>query len=170
MVVIGGSAAGNTAAINSRRRNPGKSVILIRPEKEVLVPCGIPYIFGTLGDPEKDVIPDSLLSSSGIGLVVDAATLIDRELKIVRTERGMDVSYDKLVIATGSLPAALPIPGIDKGGVFASLYGTVKLLGPDSRRIRGFIINKFRGDLAILKPGLDMIEERTGKPVIGVLP
>ena len=42
---------------------------------------------------------------------------------------------------------------IDKGGVFASLYGTVKLLGRDSSRIRGFIINKFRGDPAILESG-----------------
>lgn len=59
---------------------------------------------------------------------------------------------------------------IDKGGVFASLYGTVKLLGKDGRHIKGFIINKFRGDLEILRPGLEMIRDRTGKPVIGVLP
>ncbi|MBI5075201.1 MAG: cobyric acid synthase [Nitrospirae bacterium] len=59
---------------------------------------------------------------------------------------------------------------IDKGGVFASLYGTVKLLGRDSRHIKGFIINKFRGDMEILRPGLQMIQDRTGKPVIGVLP
>jgi adenosylcobyric acid synthase len=59
---------------------------------------------------------------------------------------------------------------IDKGGVFASLYGTVKLVGRDASRIKGFIINKFRGDPAILRPGLDMISAKTGKPVIGVLP
>ncbi len=59
---------------------------------------------------------------------------------------------------------------IDKGGVFASFYGTVKLLGRDSRRIKALIINKFRGDLNLLKPGLAMIQEKTGKPVIGVLP
>jgi adenosylcobyric acid synthase len=59
---------------------------------------------------------------------------------------------------------------IDKGGVFASLYGTVKLLGRDSSRIKGLIINKFRGDPKILEPGLEMITEKTGKRVIGVLP
>ncbi len=59
---------------------------------------------------------------------------------------------------------------IDKGGVFASLYGTVKLLGRDARYIRGFIINKFRGDLKILAPGLTMIKDLTRKPVVGVLP
>jgi adenosylcobyric acid synthase len=64
----------------------------------------------------------------------------------------------------------LLVGDIDKGGVFASLYGTVKLLGRDSRHIRAFIINKFRGDMEILRPGLDMIRDKTGKPVIGVLP
>jgi adenosylcobyric acid synthase len=59
---------------------------------------------------------------------------------------------------------------IDRGGVFASIYGTVKLLGRDSRYIRAFIINKFRGDMGILAPGLEMIKDKTGKPVIGVLP
>lgn len=64
----------------------------------------------------------------------------------------------------------LLVGDIDKGGVFASLYGTVKLAGTDSRRIKGFIINKFRGDIEILRPGLDMIEKKTGRRVIGVLP
>lgn len=60
---------------------------------------------------------------------------------------------------------------IDRGGVFASLYGTVKLLEEEEQqRIKGFIINKFRGDVEILRPGLDMIEEKTGIPVVGVVP
>ena len=55
---------------------------------------------------------------------------------------------------------------IDRGGVFASLYGTVKLLDEDEQQmIKGLIINKFRGDVEILRPGLSMIEERTGIPV-----
>ena len=60
---------------------------------------------------------------------------------------------------------------IDRGGVFAQLYGTVALLDPDEQdRIEGLIVNKFRGDKKILDPGLVMLEEKTGKPVIGVVP
>lgn len=60
---------------------------------------------------------------------------------------------------------------IDRGGVFAALYGTVKLLEPEEQRmIKGLIVNKFRGDVSILEPGLRMIEEKTKIPVVGVIP
>jgi adenosylcobyric acid synthase len=63
------------------------------------------------------------------------------------------------------------IADIDRGGVFAHLVGTVDILAPSEQaRIVGFIINRFRGDPALLEPGLRWLEERTGKPVLGVLP
>jgi adenosylcobyric acid synthase len=82
----------------------------------------------------------------------------------------MDVDIVNMAAAEYANAPVLLVGDIDKGGVFASLYGTVKLLGRQSTLIKGLIINKFRGDRAILKPGLDMIHEKTGKPVIGVLP
>ena len=60
---------------------------------------------------------------------------------------------------------------IDRGGVFAQLYGTVALLQPEERkRIIGTVINKFRGDVELLRPGLKQLEELTGVPVLGVVP
>ena len=63
------------------------------------------------------------------------------------------------------------VADIDRGGVFASVYGTIMLMTPEERaRVKGVIINKFRGDVNILKPGLSKLEELTRVPVIGVMP
>lgn len=60
---------------------------------------------------------------------------------------------------------------IDRGGVFASIYGTIKLLSPQHRRlIKGIIVNKFRGQIALLEPGIKKLEEITKKQVLGVIP
>ena len=65
----------------------------------------------------------------------------------------------------------LIVGDIDRGGVFASpLYGTVKLLEQDRAYMKGTIINKFRGDAEILKPGLNMLEELIDLPAVGVVP
>lgn len=65
----------------------------------------------------------------------------------------------------------LLVADIDKGGVFAAIYGTIALLEPaDRRRVKGLIVNKFRGDIALLEPGLKMIEDLTQVPVVGVIP
>ncbi|MGH7854261.1 MAG: cobyric acid synthase [Candidatus Binatia bacterium] len=67
--------------------------------------------------------------------------------------------------------ACILVGDIDRGGVFASLLGTLELLDAEDRaRIRGFVINKFRGDEALLRPGVTMIEQRLGLPCLGVVP
>src|ERR1700683_5050759 len=67
--------------------------------------------------------------------------------------------------------SCLLVGDIDRGGVFASLLGTIELLEPQDRaRIRGFVINKFRGDVELLHPGVEMMEQRLGIPCAGVFP
>jgi len=118
VVVVGGSAAGLTAAITARRHYPDKKVLLLRKEKQVLIPCSIPYIFGTVRDPEKSLIADKALSKNGIGLVIDEVTQLDRDNHEVKTAGGENVRYDRLILATGSLPVVPPVPGFELRNVF----------------------------------------------------
>ncbi|MBN2560488.1 MAG: FAD-dependent oxidoreductase [Phycisphaerae bacterium] len=117
VIVVGGSAAGLTAAITARRYYSGKNVLLVRREEQVLIPCGIPYIFGSLGSPDKNLMPDALLEKNGIELLITEATHIDGSTKDLTTRDG-HIAYDRLILATGSYPAAPHIPGVNLGGVF----------------------------------------------------
>ncbi|HUT24849.1 MAG TPA: NAD(P)/FAD-dependent oxidoreductase, partial [Sumerlaeia bacterium] len=129
IVVIGGSAAGLTAAITAKRHYADKKVALIRKEKQVLIPCGIPYIFGTVGSPEKCLMPDEALSKNDIELLIDEVTELDRERGRVQTAKGETVAYDRLVLATGSLPSMPPIPGLQLGNVFPVFKDVAHLHG-----------------------------------------
>jgi len=120
IVVLGGSAAGITAAITARRHHPDKKILLVRMEKQVSIPCGIPYVFGTLGSPEKNLIPDAVLETNQIDLLIAEATKIAPERHMLVTSDG-DVKYERLILATGSLPTQPPIPGVDLDGVFSIL-------------------------------------------------
>ena len=111
---------------------------------------------------------------------------------IMQAYRQLDEQYDIIVLEGAGSPAeinlkqddivnmgmaklakapVLLVGDIDRGGVFASLAGTLKLLDEDEKAmVKGLVINKFRGDVSILEPGLRQIEDITGKPVVGVVP
>ena len=83
--------------------------------------------------------------------------------------RATDIVNMRMAEAAGA--RCVLVGDIDRGGVFASLLGTLELLEPaERRRIGGFIINKFRGDIALLTPGIAMFERRAGLPCLGVVP
>lgn len=79
--------------------------------------------------------------------------------------------YANMGLARHADLPTIVVGDIDRGGVFAALFGTVALLEPeDQRLIAGFVINKFRGDEGLLRPGLDRLAQVTGRRVFGVLP
>ncbi|MFH8730673.1 MULTISPECIES: cobyric acid synthase [unclassified Streptomyces] len=74
-------------------------------------------------------------------------------------------------IARAARLPVLVVGDIDRGGVFASFFGTTALLAPeDQELLAGYLVNKFRGDVSLLEPGLDMLKDLTGRPTYGVLP
>jgi adenosylcobyric acid synthase len=116
----------------------------------------------------------------GLKAVVDRALEeLEREYDYIVVEGaggGAEINlYDRdianIYVASKLASPIILVGDIERGGVFASLYGTMKLLPPDIRPlVRGLVINKFRGDPAILESGLEMLEELTGVPVLGVMP
>jgi len=104
VLVIGGSAAGIVTALTGKNQYPEKDFLVIRKEKEVVVPCGIPYIFGTLESSSQNVIPDVGLEKAGINLIIGEVIEIDPENKTCLLADGEKISYEKLVLAIGSIP------------------------------------------------------------------
>lgn len=118
LAVIGSSVGGRMAAVTLKKRNPEKSVTIIRNVVKTPVPCGIPYIYGTLHNVEKDFIPDEPFEAMGINIVYMNVDAIDRENKSLTFSDGSSLGYEKLIIAAGSKPATPPIPGIDLNNVY----------------------------------------------------
>lgn len=119
IAIVGGSAAGLTAAINLKMRWPDKKAIVIRNVRNTVVPCGIPYIFGTMKAVEKNIIPDAMFDQMGIEIVNQHVEQIAREKKVIQLANGDQLAYDKLILATGSKPLLPPMPGISLGNVHA---------------------------------------------------
>ena len=98
-------------------------------------------------------------------------TRADLTEKILDIKREKGWSWKYLHEQIGGTSPVLLVGDIDRGGVLAHLFGTVAILEPeDQRLICGYIVNKFRGDVELLRPGLDTITELTGRPTLGVLP
>ena len=166
--VMQAQAAGTTPSV---RMNP----ILLKPTNDTgsqVIVNGVPR--GTMKAADyfaykKALVPD----------IMEAYQSLSEEYDIIVIEGAgspaeINLQKDDIVNMGMARMAKAPVllcGDIDRGGVFASLYGTIALLPPEEQKlIRGTIINKFRGDVEILRPGLVQLEQLTGKPVLGVVP
>ncbi len=150
--------------------------ILIKPVRDMhsqIVVHGVPFAQMSASDYRQHFLPeakqtvmealDRLRSTYDVVLMEGAGSPAEINLK--------DRDIVNMNLAGWADAPVILISDIDRGGVFASIVGTLELLEPhEVQRVKGFIINKFRGDLSLLQPGLDWLEERTGIPVLGVLP
>ena len=166
--VMQAQAAGTTPSV---RMNP----ILLKPTNDTgsqVIVNGVPR--GTMKAADyfaykKALVPD----------IMEAYHSLEEEYDIIVIEGAgspaeINLQKDDIVNMGMARMAKAPVllcGDIDRGGVFASLYGTIALLPPEEQKlIRGTIMNKFRGDVEILRPGLVQLEQLTGKPVLGVVP
>jgi len=118
ILIIGGGPAGVVAGVTARKNYPSKQITLIRKEKKSIIPCGIPYIFHRLKSVEQNLMPDKVLLDNQINLVIGEVVEIKPEKKEVILKNNNVYAYNKLILALGSSPQLIPIPGAEKEGVW----------------------------------------------------
>ena len=104
VLVIGGGPAGVITAISTKNTHPNKRVMLVRRDARVAVPCGIPYMFGTLSSAEDNLMGDAPLKAKNVEIKVGTVVEVDQAHKLVSLESGEEIVFEKLVLATGSKP------------------------------------------------------------------
>lgn len=118
VVVVGGGVAAKGFLGASIALNRDVAYTMIRKNTRGPVPCGIPYAFGTLSDPNQNISTDQNLIENEVNIVIDEVVDIDRSSRQIITEGGKVIEYDKLVLSTGSHPVFPPFPGKDLEGIY----------------------------------------------------
>lgn len=118
IVIIGGSAAGLSSVAALLRRHPHKKITMIRNVSQTVVPCGIPYVYGTLKTVTKNIVPDTMMEQAGVNIIKKHVNKIDRKAKTITFDDGETLSYEKMILSTGSKPFVPPIPGATLKNVF----------------------------------------------------
>jgi NADH oxidase (H2O2-forming) len=143
VIIIGGGPSGIIAGVTGRKQHTDKSFLMIKDEEKGLVPCGIPYIFYDLGDIDKNLMGPKPFLDAGGEVVIDEVTDISVEAKILKTKKGQEFGYQKLVFATGSLPIVPSfIPGYDLDGVeyIIKSYNAIQKLKTKSDKAKNIVV------------------------------
>ena len=174
-----GGEIGRAQAVQALAANIESNVhmnpVLLKPQTDT----GAQVIFQGKATTTVDAIGYQSYKKIALPVVMESFATLQAEYETVLIEGAgspAEINLRENDIANMGFAEEADIPviivaDIDRGGVFAHLYGTLALLSEsEQKRVKGFVINRFRGDISLLQPGLDWLEEKTGKPVIGVLP
>ena len=118
VIIVGGGPAGVITALTAKSVYPEKSVCLIKEIGDGVIPCAIPYMMHTLADTQHNAMGNMPLEKAGIDVNVGKVVSLDVSAHTITLEAGDVLSYEKLVLATGTDVRVPPIPGVDKQGVF----------------------------------------------------
>ncbi|MBU1726419.1 MAG: FAD-dependent oxidoreductase [Candidatus Omnitrophica bacterium] len=118
ILVVGAGPAGIVSAVTARRYYPDKNILVIKNVANGCIPCGIPYMFSSLKNPQDNILGIDSLTKNNIEVALDEAVKINREGKSIKTKSADEYVYEKLILATGSSPVIPKISGIDKKGVY----------------------------------------------------
>jgi NADPH-dependent 2,4-dienoyl-CoA reductase/sulfur reductase-like enzyme len=120
-VVVGGGPAGIIAAQTAKSVYPEKSVCVIKEIGDGVIPCAIPYMMNTLSDCKQNAMGNMTLEKAGVDIIVDKVVSFDPKAHSLTLESDRVLSYERLILATGTEPVLPPIPGVEKKGVFTIL-------------------------------------------------
>ncbi|MGY5613604.1 cobyric acid synthase [Vibrio brasiliensis] len=174
-----GGEIGRAQAVQALASNIESSVhmnpVLLKPQSDT----GAQIIFQGKATTTVDAIGYQSYKKTALPIVMESFAILQQQYDTVLIEGAgspAEINLRENDIANMGFAEQADVPviivaDIDRGGVFAHLYGTLALLSEsEQQRVKGFVINRFRGDISLLQSGLDWLEQKTGKPVIGVLP
>ncbi|MBN1353172.1 MAG: FAD-dependent oxidoreductase [Candidatus Omnitrophica bacterium] len=118
VLIIGGGPAGIVSAITAKRYYPDKNILIMKNVANGCIPCGIPYMFKSLKNPDDNKMGLDSLRNKNIETAADDAVKIDRSNKTVFSKSGREYQYEKLILALGSLPIKPSIHGIEKENIY----------------------------------------------------
>ena len=118
VVVVGGGPAGIITALTAKSVYPEKSICIIKEIGDGVIPCAIPYMMHTLTDTKHNAMGNMPLEKAGIEVKVGKVVTLDVKAHTVALASAEVLSYEKLVLATGTEACMPAIPGVDKQGVF----------------------------------------------------
>ena len=118
VIVVGGGPAGIITALTAKSVYPDKSICIVKEIGDGVIPCAIPYMMHTMSDPGQNKMGNEPLENAGVRTIVGKVVSLDTKARTVTLESGEALSYERLVLGTGTESVTLPIPGVDKEGVF----------------------------------------------------